>query len=315
MGQVYRARDTRLDRLVAIKVIAPQVTADPVARGRFEREAKIVSSLDHPNICAVYDVGEHDDAAFLVMQYLEGRTLAEVIPTRPSLDDVRRIAADLAAALTCAHGRGILHRDIKPQNIMVLPDGRAVLLDFGIARSQVSPSDVTIAETREGLTAAGALMGTLEYHVAGTTRRPCARRAVGHLQPRPRPPRVGDRQTSLSTRDAGADGVGAPDGADRAERRRATGAARQRADEDDRPQSARSLRDRRRMPRRPESAPARAHRPAPACDGATQRPGGCRGRRRGGGDLAIGAVVALRPRPEPATPRRPRRRRRSRRPR
>src|SRR6266542_1916489 len=93
MGQVYRARDTRLDRLVAIKVIAPQITADPVARGRFEREAKIVSSLDHPNICAVYDVGEHDDTAFLVMQHLEGRTLAEVIPTRPSLDAVRRIAA------------------------------------------------------------------------------------------------------------------------------------------------------------------------------------------------------------------------------
>ena len=163
MGQVYRARDTRLDRLVAIKVIAPQITADPIARGRFEREAKIVSSLDHPNICAVYDVGEHDDAAFLVMQYLEGRTLAEVIPTRPSLDDVRRIAADVAAALTCAHGRGILHRDIKPQNIMVLPDGRAMLLDFGIARSQMSPTDMTVAETREGLTAAGALMGTLEY--------------------------------------------------------------------------------------------------------------------------------------------------------
>lgn len=163
MGQVYRATDTRLDRLVAIKVIAPQVTADQVARSRFEREAKIVSSLDHPNICAIYDVGAHDDGAFLVMQYLEGRTLAEVIPTRPTLDEVRRIAADLAAALTCAHGRGILHRDIKPQNIMVLPDGRAMLLDFGIARSQMSPTDVTIAETREGLTAAGAVMGTLEY--------------------------------------------------------------------------------------------------------------------------------------------------------
>ncbi len=163
MGQVYRARDTRLDRLVAIKVIAPQVTADPVARGRFEREAKIVSGLDHPNICAVYDVGEHDEAAFLVMQYLEGRTLAEVIPSRPGLAEVLRMATDLASALTCAHGQGILHRDIKPQNIMVRPDGRAMLLDFGIARSQLEAPDVTIAETRAGLTAAGALVGTLEY--------------------------------------------------------------------------------------------------------------------------------------------------------
>src|SRR3954469_10475685 len=163
MGEVYRARDTRLDRLVAIKILPREVTADADARARFDREARTVSALDHPNICTLYDVGEVEGAPFLVMQYLDGRTIAEDVRSGPlPVQEVRRIGLELASALQYAHDRHILHRDIKPQNIMLLADGRPKLLDFGIAQRGVAGTE-TMAETAAALTRAGSVVGTLEY--------------------------------------------------------------------------------------------------------------------------------------------------------
>jgi hypothetical protein len=163
MGEVYRASDTRLGRLVAIKVLPRDITANAAARERFDREARTISALDHPNICTLFDVGEVDGAPFLVMQYLNGRTLAELVRDGPlPVSEVLRIGLDLASALLYAHERHILHRDIKPQNVMLLADGRAKLLDFGIAQRDLTGA-VTIAETAAALTRAGSIIGTLEY--------------------------------------------------------------------------------------------------------------------------------------------------------
>ncbi len=172
MGQVYKAHDTRLDRAVAIKVIAGAFErSDAVVR--FEREARAIAALNHPSICALYDVGEAPAPAtpagnytvhFLVMEYVEGETLAARLRSQPlSTRDVVRIGRDLAAALAYAHGRGVLHRDIKPQNIMWLPDGRVKLLDFGIATIVESDADVAAAATVAPVTHAGAVVGTPEY--------------------------------------------------------------------------------------------------------------------------------------------------------
>ena len=122
MGEVYRARDTRLDRVVAFKIIAPGLADQPSRRQRFQREARAISSLSHPNICALYDVGEQDDAAFLVMEYLEGETLAARL-LRGALprDQVLRRASEIAGALDHAHRQGVVHRDLKPSNIRLRP--------------------------------------------------------------------------------------------------------------------------------------------------------------------------------------------------
>ena len=136
MGEVYKARDTRLDRTVAIKILPETLAADPQFRERFDREARAISQLDHPHICALYDVGEQDGTAFLVMEYLEGETLAE------RLDEGRAAARSGAhdrdrdrVALDKAHRAGIVHRDLKPGNIMLTKAG-AKLLDFGLAKSE-----------------------------------------------------------------------------------------------------------------------------------------------------------------------------------
>src|SRR5688572_11788214 len=118
MGEVYRAKDTRLDRTVAIKVLPHQFAADTEARARFEREGRAISSLEHPHICALYDVGEHDGTTFLVMQHLEGETLeARVKKGALPLDQSVHIAVEIADALDKAHRAGIVHRDLKPGNI------------------------------------------------------------------------------------------------------------------------------------------------------------------------------------------------------
>jgi serine/threonine protein kinase/Tol biopolymer transport system component len=154
MGLVYKARDTRLDRLVALKVLSPQ-RAGEADRRRFVREAKAASSLDHPNVCALYDFGETDDGRlFLAMAFCEGETLRDRIdrgPLPPA--EAADIAAQVAAALAAAHERGIVHRDVKPGNIMVSPAGRVKLVDFGIARS--------VDQSR--LTRAGTVVGTASY--------------------------------------------------------------------------------------------------------------------------------------------------------
>jgi eukaryotic-like serine/threonine-protein kinase len=115
MGEVYKAQDTRLDRIVAIKILPPQLAGDPLFRERFDREARTISQLDHPHICAVYDVGQQNGTAYLVMQYLEGETLADRLSKGAlTLDHALRIAIEVADALDRAHRAGIVHRDLKP---------------------------------------------------------------------------------------------------------------------------------------------------------------------------------------------------------
>src|SRR5438876_413533 len=135
MGEVYRARDTRLDRIVAVKILPDTLAADPQFRERFDREARAISQLDHPHICALYDVGEHDGTHFLVMQFLEGETLGDRL-TRGALpvDQALNFAVQVASALDKAHRAGVVHRDLKPGNIMLTRTG-AKLLDFGLAKN------------------------------------------------------------------------------------------------------------------------------------------------------------------------------------
>src|ERR1700737_2969697 len=138
MGEVYKATDTRLDRTVAIKILPEALAADPQFRDRFDREARTISQLDHPHICALYDVGEHDGTAFLVMQYLEGETLeARLKKGTLPLDQALQYAIQIAEALATAHKAGIVHRDLKPGNIMLTKAG-AKLLDFGLAKDSGS---------------------------------------------------------------------------------------------------------------------------------------------------------------------------------
>jgi TolB-like protein/Tfp pilus assembly protein PilF len=163
MGEVYRARDTRLGRTVAIKVLVPTAATGADALLRFEREARVVSSLNHPNICTLHDIGHQDGVTFLVMEYLEGKSLAERLAQGPlSLEDVLRYAREIANALGEAHRHGIVHRDLKPGNVVLAKNG-AKLLDFGIAKlyedREAAPHAVTVAP----LTQMGVIVGTLAY--------------------------------------------------------------------------------------------------------------------------------------------------------
>ena len=161
MGEVYRARDTRLNRSVAIKVLPGAQNEDAEARRRFEREAQAISSLNHPNICTVHDFGEHDGARYMVMEYLEGQTLAQRLLKGPlPLADLLSCAVQIAAALDQAHRRGLIHRDLKPANIMLTKSG-AKLLDFGLVREVNVPSMETTVTS--ALTAEGSVLGTYPY--------------------------------------------------------------------------------------------------------------------------------------------------------
>lgn len=135
MGEVYRARDTRLDRTVAIKILPPELSRDTALKQRFEREARAISSLSHPHICTLHDVGHQDGIDYLVMEYLEGSTLADRLSKGPlPLEDMLRSALEMVSALDRAHRQGIVHRDLKPGNVMLTKAG-AKLLDFGLAKS------------------------------------------------------------------------------------------------------------------------------------------------------------------------------------
>ena len=166
MGEVYKARDTRLDRTVAIKVLPEHVASDPDLKQRFEREAKTISSLNHPHICTLFDVGEHEGTAFLVMEYLEGDTLAQRLEKGAlPLDQALKIAIEIADALDKAHRQGITHRDLKPANIMLTKTG-AKLLDFGLAKLKPGHDGtvgVSAPTVSAGLTSEGAILGTLQY--------------------------------------------------------------------------------------------------------------------------------------------------------
>jgi serine/threonine protein kinase/Tol biopolymer transport system component len=161
MGEVYRARDTRLPRSVAIKVLPADFATDPRLRARFEQEAKTISALNHPHICTLLDVGRENGVEYLVMEYCEGQTLADRIERGAlPLDQLLQYGADLGDALSRAHRAGIVHRDLKPSNVMVTQSG-VKLLDFGLARMHIESSPVE--STARLTTAAGTILGTIQY--------------------------------------------------------------------------------------------------------------------------------------------------------
>src|SRR5712672_238347 len=168
MGEVYRARDTRLNRTVAIKVLPPHLADRSELRERFEREARTIASLNHPHICTLHDNGQQDGVDYLVMEYLEGETLAHRLLKGPlPLEQVLRYAIEIADALDKAHRKGVTHRDLKPGNIMLTKTGTK-LLDFGLAKlkQQVAPANVQLSQlptANDPLTAQGTIIGTLQY--------------------------------------------------------------------------------------------------------------------------------------------------------
>ena len=170
MGQVYRARDTRLGRDVAVKILPPKMAESPGFKERFEREARIISSLNHPHICVLHDVGHDQGLDYLVMEYLQGETLADRLQKGPlPIGELLEIAVQLADALDRAHREGLVHRDLKPGNIMVTPSG-AKLLDFGVAKSTAggSAGEMTASATLTSpLTEAGTVVGTFCFHING----------------------------------------------------------------------------------------------------------------------------------------------------
>src|SRR6266403_4820232 len=167
MGEVYRALDTRLDRTVAIKILPEQLSADPVGKQRFEREAKTISRLNHPHICVLHDVGSHDGIDYLVMECVEGETLAKRLEKGPlPLEQVLKYGMQIADALDKAHRSGVVHRDLKPGNIMLTSTG-AKLLDFGLAKPAAPLASVAtltaMAVKQSPATEQGAIVGTFQY--------------------------------------------------------------------------------------------------------------------------------------------------------
>ena len=169
MGEVYRAKDTRLDRTVAVKVLPSDLADSPGARQRFEREARAISGLNHPHICVLHDVGRQDHIDFLVMEYLEGETLAARLSRGPlPIQQALQYAISIADALAAAHRGGILHRDLKPGNVMLTKSG-AKLMDFGLAKSRISDAgrpvgaDSLMSTVAQSLTQKGTIVGTVQY--------------------------------------------------------------------------------------------------------------------------------------------------------
>src|SRR5436305_1311277 len=164
MGEVYRARDSRLGREVALKVLPSDVSADPARRARFEQEARAAAALNHPNIVGVHDVGEHDGVFYIVSELAPGETLAALLEQGPlPVKKVLDLAVQIADGMAAAHAARITHRDLKPLNVIVTPEGRAKILDFGLAKQAAlaasSPDEtLTVQQTEPGM-----ILGTVAY--------------------------------------------------------------------------------------------------------------------------------------------------------
>src|SRR5262252_1826409 len=166
INKEYRARDLRLDRTVAIKILPQQLSNDPVRKQRFEREAKTISNLNHPHICVLHDIGSQDGVDYLVMECVEGETLAKRLEKGPlALEQVLKYGAQIADALDKAHRSGVVHRDLKPGNIMLTSSG-AKLLDFGLAKPAapvLTGATLTAATPLSPMTEEGTIVGTFQY--------------------------------------------------------------------------------------------------------------------------------------------------------
>src|SRR5215813_5079748 len=168
MGEVYRARDLKLKREVAIKILPEEFSCDADLVSRFQREAEVLASLNHPNIAAIYDLEEANGRRFLVLELVEGETLADRIQRGPiSVDESLKIAQSICEALEAAHERGIVHRDLKPANVKITPDGKVKVLDFGIAKLAEQRASASSLESSPTLiseaTQAGVILGTAAY--------------------------------------------------------------------------------------------------------------------------------------------------------